>query len=170
VLIDLGLEDVMSEPQGTLTGQVLSDPPPIDGRALGDLLEQHTPWAAVPAHIPREVTLAAWSLLICDAAVTAWLAGVLHGVLGCSGRLCEVATLSGHPLLTLSLAAPSLVSLIGLACFTRAFQIGTAPALAILAVSALVAAAAVAGAVALVLVALLAIAILVLLIALLLIR
>jgi hypothetical protein len=81
-----------------------------------------------------------------------------------------VATLSGHPLLTLSLAAGSLGSLIILACLTRAFTIGTAPALGALAVSSVVGAAAVVGAVVLVLLAMLVTASVVLLIILLLAR
>jgi hypothetical protein len=81
-----------------------------------------------------------------------------------------VATLSGHPLLTLSLAAGSLVSLVILACLTRAFTIGTAPVLGALGGSLLVAAAAVVGAVALVLLALLVTAGVILLIILLLAR
>jgi len=143
----------VSEPQNILTGRVVDPPPLIDGHALGDLLRQHTSWAMVPASIPPVVTLVVWSLLICDAAVTAWLAGVQGGSLGCTGRLCEVATLSGHPLLTLSLAAGSLGSLIVVACRTRAFTIGTAPVLGALAVSSVVAAGAVVGAVVLVLLA-----------------
>ena len=94
-------------------------------------------------------------MLICDAAVTAWLARVNCGSLRCTGPLCAVATLSGHPLLTLSLAAGSLVALVILAFLTRAFTIGTAPVLAGSGGSLLVAAAAVVGAVALVLLALL---------------
>ena len=160
----------MNEPQNILTGRVTGPPPLIDGHALGDLLGQHTSWAAVPASISPIVTLVAWSLLICDAAVTAWLTGVNRGSLGCTGRLCEVATLSGHPLLTLSLAAGSLVSLIILVCLTRAFTIGTAPALGALAVSSAVAAAAVVGAVVLVLLAMLVATSVVLLIILLLAR
>jgi hypothetical protein len=154
----------MSEPQDILTGRVVDPPPRIDEHALDDLLRQHTPWTLVPVSIPPVVTVAAWSLLICDAAVTAWLAGVQGGSLGCTGRLCAVATLSGHPLLTLSLTAGSLVSLIILACLTRAFTLGTAPVLGALAVSSVVAAAAVAGAVLLVLLAMLLTAIVVLLI------
>lgn len=160
----------MDEPQKVLTGRVTGPPPLIDGHALGDMLRQHTSWAAVPASIPPIVTLVAWSLLICDAAVTAWLTGVNRGSLGCAGPLCEVATLSGHPLLTLSLAAGSLVSLVILACLTRAFTIGTAPVLGALGGSLLVAAAAVVGAVALVLLALLVTAGVILLIILLLAR
>ena len=158
----------MNEPQNVPTGRIIDPPPLIDGHALGDLLRQHTSWAKVPASIPPVVTLVAWSLLICDVAVTAWLTGVQRGSLECTGRLCEVATLSGHPLLTLSLAAGSLGSLIILAWVTRAFMIGTAPVLAALGVSALVATAAVAGAVLLVLLALLVTATVVLLIVLLL--
>jgi hypothetical protein len=63
----------VDEPQKVLTGQVTSPPPLIDGHALGDMLRQHKSWATVPASIPPIVTLVAWSLLICDAAVTAWL-------------------------------------------------------------------------------------------------
>ena len=146
----------MSEPQNILTGRVVDPPPLIDGHALGDLLRQHTSWTMIPASIPPVVTLVVWSLLICDAAVTAWLAGVQGGSLKCTGRLCEVATLSGHPLLTLSLAAGSLVSLIILACLTRAFTVGTAPVLGGLVVGSVVAAATVMGAVLLVLLVLLA--------------
>lgn len=160
----------MNEPQNILTGRVTGPPPLIDGHALGDVLRQHRSWAAVPASIPPVVTLVAWSLLICDAAVTAWLSCVSRGSLGCTGPLCEVATLLGHPLLTLSLAAGSLVSLVILACLTRAFTIGTAPVLGALVGSSLVAAAAVVGAVALVLLALLVTASVILLIVLLLAR
>ena len=160
----------MTEPQNILTGRVTGPPPLIDGHALDDLLRQHTSWAAVPASIPSAVTSVAWSLLICDAAVTAWLTDVTCGSLGCAGPLCKVATLSGHPLLTLSLAAGSLVSLVILACLTRAFTIGTAPVLGALGGSLLVAAAAVVGAVALVLLALLVTAGVILLIILLLAR
>ncbi len=160
----------MSEPQNIITGRVDDPPPLIDGHALGDLLRQHTPWAMVPASIPPAVTLVVWSLLICDAAVTAWLAGVQDGSLGCTSRLCEVATLSGHPLLTLSLAAGSLVSLVILACLTRAFTVGTAPVLGALAVSSVVAAAAVVVAVVLVLLAVLVTAGVILLVVLLLAR
>ena len=70
----------MNEPQNILTGRVTGPPPLIDGHALGDLLRQHTSWAAVPASIPPVVTVVAWSLLICDAAVTAWLTGVQPAV------------------------------------------------------------------------------------------
>jgi hypothetical protein len=160
----------MSEPQKILTGRVVDTPPLIDGHALDDLLRQHTSWTKVPASIPPIVTLAAWSLLICDAAVTAWLAGVQSGSLGCRGPLCELATLSGHPLLTLSLAAGSLVSLIILAGLTRAFTIGTAPVLGALATSSAVAVVAVVGAAVLVLLAALVIAGVIILIALLLAR
>jgi hypothetical protein len=133
----------------------LADPPLIDGHALDDLLRQHTPWSAVPASIPPVVTLVAWCLLICDAGVAAWLTAVSCGSLGCSGPLCSVATLSGHPLLTLSLAAGSLLSLVILAFPTRAFRVGTAGVLGALGASSLVAAVAVMGAVTLVLLALL---------------
>jgi hypothetical protein len=102
------------------------------------------------------VRLVVWCLLICDAGVTAWLTSVSCGSLGCSGPLCSVATLSGHPLLTLSLAAGSLLSLVILAFPTRAFRVGTAGVLGALAASSLVAAVALVGAVALVLLALLA--------------
>jgi hypothetical protein len=142
------------------------EPPPlIDGHALGDLLDQHRPWSRVPAVVPPVCALVAWSLTFCDAAVTAWLAAVQCGSFGCTGRLCEVTTLSGHPVLTLALSAGSLLSLIVLSCVTRAFTIGTAPALFTLAASSLVAAIAVAGAVALALVALLVVVIAVLLFA-----
>ena len=42
----------MNEPQDLLTGPVADPPPLIDGQALGDLLEQHTAWSAVPADDP----------------------------------------------------------------------------------------------------------------------
>jgi hypothetical protein len=160
----------MDEPRNILMGQAPSPPPLIDGHALGDLLRQRTPWSAVPAIIPPVVTLLAWCLLICDAAVTAWLSGVNCGSLGCAGPLCKVATLSGHPLLTLSLAAGSLLSLVILAFPTRAYTIGTAPVLGTLIASSLVAAVAVMGAVVLVLLALLVTAGVILLIVLLLAR
>jgi hypothetical protein len=157
-------EAPVDEPRNTLAGQVTGPPPLIDGHALGDLLRQHTPWSAVPASIPPVVTLVSWCLLICDAAVTAWLTGVTCGSLGCAGPLCTVATLSGHPLLTLSLAAGSLLALVILAFLTRAYRIGTAPVLVALGASSLVAAVAVMGAVALVLLALLMTAAMILLI------
>jgi len=143
---------------------VVEYPPLIDGHALGDLLDQHRPWSRVPAAVPPACTLVAWSLTFCDAAVTAWLAAVNCGSFGCSGGLCDVATLSGHPVLTLVLSAGSLLSLIVLACVTRAFTIGTAPVLFTLAASSLVAAIAVAGAVALALAAVLIVTIAILLI------
>ena len=85
----------MNEPQNILTGRVTGPPPLIDGHALGNLLRQHTSWAAVPASIPPVVTVVAWSLLICDAAVTAWLTVSAAVRWGARGPLCEVATLSG---------------------------------------------------------------------------
>jgi len=160
----------MNEPQDLLTGPVADPPPLIDGQALGDLLEQHTAWSAVPATIPPIVRLASWYLLACDASVTAWLAGVNRGSLRCTGTVCAVATLSGHPLLTLSLSAGSLVALVVLAFLTRAFTIGTAPVLGTLGMSLLVATAAVVGAVALVLLVLLVVICLLLLIVSLLVR
>lgn len=154
----------MDEPPVGLTGWAADLPQLIDGEALGDLLEQHTSWSEVPASIPPVVRLASWYLLTCDAAVTAWLARVNCGSLRCTGTLCAVATLSGHPLLTLSLSAGSLLALVILAFLTRAFTIGTAPVLAALGASLLVATVAVVGAVALVLLAMLVMASVILLI------
>ena len=85
-------------------------------------------------------------------------------------RYYAVATLSGHPLLTLSLSAGSLVALVVLAFLTRAFTIGTAPVLGTLGMSLLVATVAVVAAVALVLLVLLVVICLLLLIVSLLVR
>jgi len=163
----------MEEPQNVLTGRVIDPPPPpllLDGNALDELLRQYTPWSQIPAPIPPVITAAAWYLVVCDVAVTAWLARVACGSLRCKSALCAIATLSGHPLLTLLLAAGSLVALVVLAFMTRGFTVGTARVLGILGGSMLVAAAAVAGAAALVLLAVLLVATTLLLIVLIVVR
>ncbi len=141
-------------------GEIVEDDV-IEFDALGDLLERATPWSAVPVRVPPLVTVFLWLLMPVDLAVSAWLFAVLRGSLGCDGSLCTLATLHGHPVLTMGLAAGSLVVLLVTCAGTRAFTLSTAPVLLLISVAAVVAVASVLGAVlVVVLVALLIVALL----------
>jgi hypothetical protein len=80
--------------------------------ALGDLLVRAAPWSAQPVALQPLVTVFLWFLMSADLAVGAWLFSVLRAQRGCDERLCALATLSGHPGLTLGLAVGSFVVLL----------------------------------------------------------
>jgi hypothetical protein len=127
-------------------GEIVEDDV-IELDALGDLLERATPWSAEPVRLAPLVTVFLWLLMPLDLAVSAWLFAVLRGRLGCDGPLCTLATLHGHPALTMGLAAGSSVVLLVTCAGTRAFTRGTAPVLVLTSIAAAVAVASVLGAV-----------------------
>jgi hypothetical protein len=135
----------------------------LEQDALGELLLRATPWSAQPVGLQPLVTVFLWLLMATDLAVSGWLFSVLRGELGCGGSLCTLATLFGHPALTLGLAAGSCVVLLVTCAGTRAFTRGTAPVLILVTIAAAVALISVLGAVlAVALVVLIAVALLVL--------
>jgi len=156
----------VSAVQKVLTGRDFDPSPmidePVSGPAPADRWSDPRVGTAPLIDLPIAVTTFAWFLSFCDLVVTLWLFGVHNGSLGCSGTTCELATLSGHPRLTLALAAGSLVCLLALACLTEGFSRGSVGMLAVLGVTGLVAAAAVIGLVLVILVIVLVVGIVVL--------
>ena len=138
----------------------VSPAPDIDVGQLGDLLDGSRRWETVAAEIPSTATFLLWFLTFWDCVVTVFLVSVERGSLGCSGHLCDLITLDRHPLLTLILAAGSLVWLGATSILTQGFTRGTTPVLVAVSASACLAALAVVG---MVLLAFLAILILTLL-------
>lgn len=86
--------------------------------ALGGFVASARPWSSQTVVLSRRTTAALWVLVGAGAGVCAVLFGLLSEA-ACSGVACSVATLGGHPRLTLALAAVGTVGLLVGALFTR---------------------------------------------------
>ena len=69
--------------------------------------------------LPVGATCALWAVATASGGVGAWQLMVLHGRAACSGALCTIATLGGHPQLLVTLAAFCVATLLGFAPCTR---------------------------------------------------
>ena len=66
---------------------------------LADLLRNGVrPWWSVADRLSTAVTVAFWGLAFLNGVFAGSLAAVQAGVVACSGPVCTVATLGGHPL------------------------------------------------------------------------
>ena len=69
--------------------------------------------------LPLGATCSLWAVATASGGVGAWQVAVLNGRTTCSGPLCTIATLGGHPQLLVTLAAFCVATLLGLALATE---------------------------------------------------
>jgi hypothetical protein len=69
--------------------------------------------------LPLGATCALWGVAAASGGVGAWQAAILNGGITCSGPLCRIAELGGHPQLLVTLAAFCVATLLGFAPCTR---------------------------------------------------
>jgi hypothetical protein len=137
---------VVPSPNEVLLGELVDDDV-IDSHALDGLLGRARPWSAQPADLGSGVTVLLWMMLLLDLGVSGWLFGVTQERLGCTGVLCSMATLNGHPQVTMALAAGSSLLLLGTCVLSRFFTRGRASVLLLAGVGAVIASVVVIGAV-----------------------
>jgi hypothetical protein len=117
------------------------------GDALADFVGRASDWRRQAVPLSWRLTGGLWCLVLLVAAVCAGLVAVLRNPGVCGGLWCRTATLGGHPLVTLLVAASSLTAFAVLAALTRGLTRVTSRRLVAIAVASAGAVTAVIGAV-----------------------
>jgi hypothetical protein len=92
---------------------------PYQGTAIADYLATSRRWDRQRVRLSSRVTAALWLWLLIIVGVIAWLISVARAPTSCTSGLCRLATLGGHPTVTLILAGTSVGLLIAMALVTR---------------------------------------------------
>jgi hypothetical protein len=100
--------------------------------ALPELVSRSRSWERHAVELPVPVTCTFWLTALLSGAVGGWIIAVLTGNAPCSGPVCTIATVGNHSHLLLGLAAFCVVTLLGLAFFTRGLSRAGGPELALM--------------------------------------
>lgn len=121
------------------------DPP----NALDEFLHQRVRgWGSAPVRLPAVFTFGLWVLIAFDIGLGGWLLAVHSGTALCSGLVCTVVTLGGHPTFTLVLAGVAVGVLLAAMPLTRGYTEAGGPLLVVVTAAGLFGVCAVSGVVA----------------------
>jgi hypothetical protein len=89
------------------------------GTAVADYLTVSRRWELQRVGLSTRLSVAVWLVFLTTLGVVGWLISVARAPTTCTGRLCRLATLGGHPTLTLVLAGISVGLFFAMALVTR---------------------------------------------------
>ena len=105
---------------------------PEDPNVLADFVRaQARPWGSAATDLSPRATAFLWTLSVLNLLYVGWLFAVGGGITPCAGLPCSVATLGGHPQLTLILAGACALTLAVAMPVTRGLTCANGPQLAL---------------------------------------